>query len=93
LGKRLIQTERQLEDLAFKSIGARLASLLLKLADETGSDKVDGFTHQQFSEMVGTYRETVTQTLNEFRVNDLVQIERKKVILIDRAGLESVANS
>lgn len=93
LGKRLVQTERQLEELAFKSISARLAGLLLRIADEEYSKEVAGFTHQDFAEMLGTYRETITQTLNEFKVAGLVRIERKKVILTDRPGLRDVAAS
>ena len=41
--------------------------------------------------MLGTYRETITQTLNDLRAGGLVQIERKKIALLDRAGLEDVA--
>lgn len=95
LGLRLRQMEQQLEDVAFKSIPARLASLLLRLADEseTNSREVSGYTHQDFAEMLGTYRETITQTLNDFRNMGLVRIARKRIILADRVGLEYVAES
>jgi CRP-like cAMP-binding protein len=91
LGKRLIQTERQLEEVAFKSIPVRLASLLLRLADESGSIEVVGYTHQDLAEMLGTYRETITQTLNDLRTSGLVQIERKKIILTDKGQLADLA--
>lgn len=93
LGKRLVQMERQLEDVAFRSIPSRLASLLLRLADEQQGDLVGGYTHQDLAEMVGTYRETVTQTLNDFKAEGLVEIGRKRVMLVDREGLEQVAES
>ena len=93
LGQRLTEMEQQLEEVAFKSIAARLASLLLRLADKAGSSEVTGYTHQDFAEMLGTYRETTTQTLNDLRTSGLVQIERKKIILLDRAGLEDVAEN
>lgn len=82
LGQRLVETERQLEEIAFKSIPARLASLLLRLAGEASSNEVTCYTHQDFAEMLGTYRETITQTLNEFRTTGLVQIGRKVVLLV-----------
>lgn len=91
LGNRLIETERQLEDIAFKSIPARLAGLLLRLARDAGGDEVSGYTHQDFAEMLGTYRETITQTLNELRADGLVQIGRKQVTLLAREKLEKVA--
>lgn len=37
--------------------------------------------------MAGTYRETVTRILNEFRVQDLIELRRGRVILLDPAGL------
>jgi CRP-like cAMP-binding protein len=93
LGKRLVETERQLEDVAFKSIPARLASLLLRLADEQGGDTVKGYSHQDLAEMVGTYRETVTLTLNELKAQGLLEIGRKRLLLVDRPALEHVAES
>lgn len=93
LGKRLVQMEQQLEDVAFKSIPSRLASLLLRLADEKDSNVVRGYTHQDLAEMVGTYRETVTQTLNDLKAEGLLEIGRKRVTLSDRDGLEQVAES
>jgi CRP-like cAMP-binding protein len=93
LANRLVDMERQLEEVAFKSIAARLAGVLLRLAAEAGRDEVAGFTHQDLAGLVGTYRETITQTLNDFRASGLVQIERKKVLLTDLAGLENMAEN
>ena len=93
LGDRLTTMERRLEDIAFKSIPARLASLLLRLADEEKGDQLTGYTHQDLGEILGTYRETITQTLNEFKSEGLVEIGRKKVILLDRERLEQLAES
>jgi CRP-like cAMP-binding protein len=89
LGDRVTRLESRLEEIAFKSIPARLASLLLRLADEQGDGKeVTGYTHQDLGEMLGTYRETITQTLNDFKAEGLVDISRKRVTLIDRDSLE-----
>lgn len=93
LGERLTQMERRLEDIAFKSIPARLADLLMRLAEEEGADQVTDYTHQDLGEMLGTYRETITQTLNEFKADGLVEIGRKKVILLDKERLEVLADS
>ena len=94
LGHRLTQLESRLEEIAFKSIPARLASLLLRLSDEQGDDtKVKGYTHQDLGEMLGTYRETITQTLNDFKADGMVEISRKQVNLLDRERLEFLAES
>lgn len=89
LGDRVTKLESSLEEIAFKSIPARLASLLLRLADDQGDGReVAGYTHQDLGEMLGTYRETITQTLNDFKAEGLVDISRKRVVLIDRKSLE-----
>lgn len=94
LGERLTQMERRLEDIAFKSIPARLANLLLRLAkEEEVAGQVTDYTHQDLGEMLGTYRETITQTLNEFKADGLVEIGRKKIILLDKERLEALADS
>lgn len=92
LGDRLSSVETRLEEIAFKSIPARLASLLLRLADEEGDGtEVIGYTHQDLGEILGTYRETVTQTLNDFKAEGLLDISRKRVQILDKDGLEILA--
>ncbi|MDX1662147.1 MAG: Crp/Fnr family transcriptional regulator [Candidatus Promineifilaceae bacterium] len=93
LGERLTRTEQRLEEIAFKSIPARLAALLLRLADEQDGDQVRGYTHQALGEMLGTYRETVTQTLNDFKTQKLLEIGRKRITILDRQGLAELTES
>lgn len=94
LGNRLTQLEARLEDIAFKSIPARLAALLLKLSEEQGGRQtVNGYTHQDLSEMLGTYRETITQTLNDLKADGLITIARKQVVLLNLPRLHILADS
>lgn len=93
LGRRLRETETRLEEIAFKSIPARLASLLLQLAEREGSDTIRGLTHQDLGEQIGTYRETTTQTLNAFKADGLIDIARKRITILDREGLRRLAES
>ena len=90
MANRLGETEARLEDMAFKSIPARLAALLLRLREEQG-DKIYGYSHQDLAEAVGTYRETTTQTLNKFKANNLIKIGRKRIEIHDPDGLELTA--
>ena len=92
LGRRLRDAESRLEEIAFKGIPARLASLLLQLAEEQGEDSIRGLTHQDLGEQIGTYRETTTQTLNTFKAEGLIDIGRKRISILDQAGLERIAN-
>jgi CRP/FNR family cyclic AMP-dependent transcriptional regulator len=92
-GKRLREAEERLENMAFKGIPARLASLLLRLADEQGNDEISGLTHQDLAESVGTYRETATQVLNDLKAQGLIEIGRKRIKVLDRARLAEIAES
>lgn len=92
-GRRLREAEERLETMAFKGIPARLASLLLRLANESGSNEVVGFTHQDLAETVGTYRETATQVLNDLKAQGLIEIGRKRITILNPEGLMAVAQS
>jgi CRP-like cAMP-binding protein len=91
LGRRLQEAESRLQEIAFKGIPARLASLLLQLADEQEDEAITGLTHQNLGEQIGTYRETTTQTLNQFKNDGLIDISRKRIIILDREGLARIA--
>lgn len=90
LADRLNKAEARLEDMAFKSIPARMATLLLRLREEQSSS-IQGYTHQDLAEAIGTYRETATQTLNDFKTRHLIEIGRKQIDILDPVGLEQIA--
>ncbi len=92
LGRRLKEAETRLAEIAFKSIPARLASLLLQLAEEQASSTITGLTHQNLGEQIGTYRETTTQTLNTFKSAGLIDIGRKRITILDGDGLRRMAD-
>jgi len=92
-GKRLREAEERLENMAFKGIPARLASLLLRLAEEQGNDEISGLTHQDLAESVGTYRETATQVLNDLKAQGLIEIGRKRIKVLDPVRLTEIAES
>lgn len=92
VGRRLREAETRLEDMAFKAVPARMASLLVRLANERGK-VIEGITHQELAETIGTYRETATQTLNDFKARGLIDIGRKRIIILDLEGLQALAES
>ncbi|WP_343414009.1 Crp/Fnr family transcriptional regulator [Candidatus Amarolinea dominans] len=85
-GRRLREAEKRLEDMAFKGIPARLASLLLRVRVEHNSADINGLTHQDLAETVGPYRETATQVLNALTVQGLLEICRKHIVILDPRG-------
>jgi CRP-like cAMP-binding protein len=97
---RLRAMEQKLADIAFKSVPQRLATVLLSLATSPSSQGEGGgppmvvrYTHQQLAEMIGSYRETVTKTLGEFREAGMIRVEGDMIILTDTARFHALVGS
>ncbi|MCI0485237.1 MAG: Crp/Fnr family transcriptional regulator [Blastocatellia bacterium] len=88
LGKRMVEAEQQLEELAFKGLIPRIASLLMREAKE---DEVKGLSHQDLAERLGVHRESATIALNELKTAGIIEIGRKRIKIVDRKRLERAA--
>jgi CRP/FNR family transcriptional regulator len=77
-----------LDEVAFHSLDARLAKLLL----DSGSSSIDR-THQFIADELGTAREVVSRQLKRFEQKGWVALGRGHVEITDRAKLEKLANS
>lgn len=91
IANRLREVEARMETVAFKSVPARLAASILELAD--GHRQVTGVSHQDLAEMVGTYRETVTRILNEFRTDGYIDLGRLNVAILQPDALREIADA
>lgn len=96
LGHRQRELEAKMEALLFKGVPCRLAGILLRLASEYGVDDSRGtllatrFTHRELASLIGSSRETVSQTLIDFARRDLIAKEGRRLIL-RREALRQVA--
>jgi CRP-like cAMP-binding protein len=87
MGQRVVEAENRLEQVAYSTIASRLASLLLELGSNDPGHVVHA-THQELADMLGTWRETISKTLQEFRRRGLVASSRRQLTLLDKGGLE-----
>ena len=88
-GMRLMQVENSLEDVAYKKLPERLATLLLEL-DADGSGVIKGVSHQALADRLGTYRETVSAILRDFKRQDLVELGYRRIHLNDLETLQEI---
>lgn len=87
LSQRLRDAEDRIEQLAFASAPARVARLLLELASD---GVVDGFSHQDLSDMIGANRETVSRVLVKLKAAGIVAIDGRRCIrILDPAALKT----
>jgi CRP/FNR family transcriptional regulator, cyclic AMP receptor protein len=94
LGRHSLAISRRLDEVAFKSVPARLASVLLDLAQLEGSAQTARLprrSHRQLAEMINAYRETVTKVIKQFRAARLLEIDRSTITLLNRPRLEELA--
>ena len=88
-GERLFQVENSLENVAYKKLPERLAALLLELADEETAT-IKGVSHQALADHLGTYRETVSAILRDFKRQGLVELGYRRIHLIDVEDLKDI---
>lgn len=89
INQKLKEAEDRIADLVFRDVPGRIASVLLKLAEQFGKDNPAGrqisfkFTHQELADMVGASRETVTVVLSEFKTDKVIATNGKYITIID----------
>ncbi|MBI2857524.1 MAG: Crp/Fnr family transcriptional regulator, partial [Chloroflexi bacterium] len=89
LGRRLEESQAKLEVATLRNATARVVRTILRLAQS--SEELSGITHQEIADMTGLYRETVTNILNELQAQGLIELGKKKLVVVNKKGLEEVA--
>jgi CRP-like cAMP-binding protein len=96
LGERMKGSHETLKNIALERVESRIASLLLKLSDKTGT-KVDGgtlidmkLTKQDIAEMVGTTVETSIRTMSKFKKLGVVSEKNGKILINNIEKLRSL---
>lgn len=89
-GQRLLQVENNLEDVAYKKLPERLAALLIELNTDR-SHIIKGISHQTLADYLGTYRETVSAILRDFKRQGLVELGYRRIHILDVEELSEFA--
>ena len=89
MGKRLIEAEQRLADSVLKKFPSRLVSLLLRFARKNGLTTVH-LTHEELAQLLGMRRETVTRILNDLQNQELIDLHRGRITLLNREKLEAI---
>ena len=87
VGFRLRKMERKIESLVFKDSRTRIVDFLKETAEEKGQ-KV-GFetmiknhlAHKDIASLTGTSRQTVTTVMNELREKNLINFDRRRILI------------
>lgn len=95
VSKRLRLAQAQVRDLALKDTYGRLAGMLLMLGKEHGENSAAGvkidlpLNRQEFANLIGTTRETVTRILGDFKKYKCIDLDKQAIIIIDEDKLKT----
>ncbi len=84
LATRLTQLTELIEAVAFQRMDQRLAALLLQKGVSIRA------THQSLADELGTAREVVSRTLEDFERQGILRLKRGHIHIQDRAALEQI---
>lgn len=92
--KELGEANSYITDIAQKTVRARLAEILIHLEAtfglaEDGSLKIS-LTREELANMVGTATESVIRLLSEFKSDELIEIQGRKIRIRDGKALKKV---
>jgi CRP/FNR family cyclic AMP-dependent transcriptional regulator len=79
------------EDLSLRTVRGRLARFLLKHTSE--GEVTQRWTQEEIAAHVGTVRDMVGRTLRAFADAGLLQMNRQRIVLLNREGLEAEAQN
>ena len=94
VGARLRRLVGIIEDLSFTTVRQRLIALVLRLTQTGGTPSKEGLrveltkTHQDLAAELGTVRELVSRNLSRLQAEGLLEVEGRKIIVKDLAGLK-----
>ncbi len=94
--KELGEANSYLTDIAQKTVKERLAEILIHLVSEFGQD-ADGIlmislTREELSNIVGTATESIIRLLSEFKNDGFIELNGRKIKILDKPGLKYIAN-
>ena len=88
---RLAHLTDLVEDLALHTVRGRVARFLL---DQASGDAVArSWTQDEVAERLGTVRDVVGRSLRALADAGLIRVERGRIVLLDRVGLEAEART
>jgi len=94
--KELGEANAYITDIAQKTVRERLAEILVHLKNDFGLDENNilqiSLTREELANIVGTATESVIRLLSEFKQDQLIELNGRKVKILDEAGLIRIGN-
>jgi CRP-like cAMP-binding protein len=96
--ERLRQSDEVIESLLYREVSARLATLLLNLAERFGEEDGSGtllgvrLTHQELANMIASTREAVSKVMSEFQREGSIEVQNRRIVLLNKEAIAERAS-
>ena len=96
---RVRQTSEMVESIAFLDFGARLAKLLLQMAQNYGQENDQGLlinlriSQADLGNLIASTRESVNRQLNAWAHDEIIALDHGRIVILDRETLQLTAQS
>lgn len=96
---RVRQTSEMVESIAFLDFGARLAKLLLQMAENYGKENDQGLlinlriSQSDLGNLIASTRESVNRQLNAWVQEGIITLEQGRIVILDREMLQLTAQA
>jgi CheY-like chemotaxis protein/CRP-like cAMP-binding protein len=90
LANNINEAESRLLGLAYNSVRARTASILLDLNKKAKKGDAIRTSREDLARMVGTSTESLIRTLSDFKSDNMIEINGKEILINNPQGLEKV---
>jgi CRP/FNR family transcriptional regulator, cyclic AMP receptor protein len=97
MGLRVRRIENKIQELLFRDVPSRLASLFLRLLEQHARKMRDGvrinikLSQQEIANLIGATREMTSSVINSFKKGGLINIESKYIYILNKKELEKIA--
>lgn len=94
VGSRLRRLVGIIEELSFTTVRQRLIAVILRMAQESHTRSKEGIhleltkSHQDLAAELGTVRELVSRNLGRLQAEGFLDVEGRKIVIKDLAGLK-----
>ena len=93
LSAKLHEFNRLIEELSLKEVPARLAGVLLRMADEAGGPTFRlRQTKRELAAQIGTVAETLSRALAKLKDAGFIRVRGGEITILDREGLSRAAH-
>lgn len=91
LSRRLLHMTRMVEGLSLQNVSTRLAAYLVRLSEDqkqAATVQLD-INKGQLASLLGTVPETLSRALNRLISQNLIQVQGRRITILDRTGLQA----